>query len=98
MTGFVHVQEPDTPPIQLPEGGHFQPRGAWTDIHEAICNARHLIYIAGWSIYDKITLIRDSNKPMSPSDVPTLGALACSIEGNFNHWVFCDNDSSTQSA
>ncbi|CAL8469780.1 g9322 [Coccomyxa elongata] len=68
-------QEPDTPPIQLPEGGNFQPRGAWTDIHEAICNARHLIYIAGWSIYDRITLIRDSNKPMFPSGVPTLGEL-----------------------
>lgn len=67
------LQEPDTPPIELSGGERFQPRCAWTDIYEAICNARHLIYIAGWSIYDKITLVRDPSKPMFPSEVPTLG-------------------------
>ncbi len=66
-------QELDTPPIQLSEGGSFQPRGAWTDLYEALCSAQHLIYIAGWSVYDKITLIRDPSKPMLPSKIPTLG-------------------------
>lgn len=63
----------DTPPIQLSEGGSFQPRGAWTDLYEAICNAQHLIYIAGWSVYDKIKLIRDPCKPMVESEIPSLG-------------------------
>ena len=57
-------------------------RGAWCDLYEAICNAKHLIYVTGWSIYDKITLVRDPSKPMLPSQWPTLGeathALYCS--------------------
>ena len=48
-------------------------RGAWCDLYEAICNAKHLIYITGWSIYDKITLVRDPAKPMLPIQWPTLG-------------------------
>ncbi|KAK9907703.1 hypothetical protein WJX75_008493 [Coccomyxa subellipsoidea] len=68
-------QDLDTPPIQLSEGGSFQPRGAWTDLYEAICNAQHLIYIAGWSVYDKIKLIRDPCKPMVESEIPSLGEL-----------------------
>ena len=48
-------------------------RSAWGDLYEAICNAKHLIYITGWSIYDKITLVRDPSKPMQPSECPTLG-------------------------
>ena len=48
-------------------------RGAWCDLYEAICEAKHLIYITGWSIYDKITLVRDPAKPMHPSQWPTLG-------------------------
>ena len=50
-------------------------RSAWCDLYEAICNAKHLIYITGWSIYDKITLVRDPSKPMQPSECPTLGGL-----------------------
>lgn len=49
-------------------------RGAWCDIYDAICSAQDLIYITGWSIYDKITLVRDPSKPMLPSQWPTLGA------------------------
>jgi phospholipase D1/2 len=67
------LQEPKTPPIPLPNGGSFQPAGAWSDVYEAVCNAKHLIYITGWSVYDKITLVREPDKPMFPSAVPTLG-------------------------
>ncbi|CAL5229046.1 g12295 [Coccomyxa viridis] len=68
-------QDPSTPPVDLPDGRSFQVRGAWCDIYEAICNAKHMIYITGWSVYDKITLVRDPSKPMLPSQWPTLGEL-----------------------
>lgn len=35
------------------------PRRCWEDIFYAIGNARHLIYIAGWSVNTEITLVRD---------------------------------------
>ena len=69
-------QDPSTPPVDLPDGRSFQVRGAWCDIYEAICNAKHMIYITGWSVYDKITLVRDPTKPMLPSQWPTLGEEA----------------------
>ncbi|CAK0785144.1 hypothetical protein CVIRNUC_008350 [Coccomyxa viridis] len=68
-------QDPSTPPVELPDGRAFHVRGAWCDLYEAICNAKHLIYVTGWSIYDKITLVRDPSKPMLPSQWPTLGEL-----------------------
>ncbi|KAL6615755.1 hypothetical protein ACP70R_038025 [Stipagrostis hirtigluma subsp. patula] len=37
------------------------PHRCWEDIFDAINNARYLIYIAGWSVYTKITLVRDTN-------------------------------------
>ncbi len=60
--------------MDLPGGGAFYVRSAWRDLYKAICNAKHLIYITGWSIYDKITLVRDASKPMQPSKYLTLGA------------------------
>lgn len=65
--------------MDLPDGRSFQVRGAWCDIYEAICNAKHMIYITGWSVYDKITLVRDPAKPMLPSQWPTLGEEAAAI-------------------
>ena len=67
------MQDPSTPPVELPDGRVFHVRGAWCDLYEAICNAKHLIYVTGWSIYDKITLVRDPSKPMFPNQWPTLG-------------------------
>lgn len=41
---------------------------------DAISNAKHLIYITGWSVYTKITLIRDPNR-QKPGGNVTLGEL-----------------------
>ncbi|PPD69471.1 hypothetical protein GOBAR_DD33645 [Gossypium barbadense] len=43
------------------------------DIFTAISNARHLIYIVGWSVYAKMTMIRDL-KRLKHGDL-TLGEL-----------------------
>ncbi|KAE8687668.1 Phospholipase D alpha 1 [Hibiscus syriacus] len=46
----------------------------WEDIFDAICNAKHLIYITGWSVYTEITLVRDPRRP-KPGGDRTLGQL-----------------------
>ncbi|KAG2700123.1 hypothetical protein I3760_07G218500 [Carya illinoinensis] len=55
-------------------GDRFKPRGCWEDIFDAFTNARHLIYIAGWSVYTGITLIRYPREPRQDSNL-TLGDL-----------------------
>ncbi|CAL9059811.1 unnamed protein product [Musa banksii] len=47
---------------------------ARSDIFDAISNAHHLIYMAGWSVHTEITLIRDSKRPKLGGGI-TLGEL-----------------------
>ncbi|KAI3677338.1 hypothetical protein L1987_86963 [Smallanthus sonchifolius] len=54
--------------------GYYEPQRCWEDIFDAISNAKHLIYITGWSVYTKITLIRDPRRP-KPGGNMTLGEL-----------------------
>lgn len=63
------------PPIKLASGRDFEHRCCWEDICEAIVSAQHLIYIAGWSIYTKITLVRDKDKIRDAVFYKTLGEL-----------------------
>ncbi|XP_041016449.1 phospholipase D alpha 1-like [Juglans microcarpa x Juglans regia] len=55
-------------------GDRYKPKGCWEDIFDAITNARHLIYIAGWSVCTGITLIRDPMRPRQDGNL-TLGDL-----------------------
>lgn len=86
-------QDPKTPPVELPDGRSFQVRGAWCDLYEAICEAKHLIYITGWSIYDRITLVRDPAKPTLPSQWPTLGE-----DGSVIRWILPSSTSGVSRA
>ncbi|KAJ6805161.1 phospholipase D alpha 1-like [Iris pallida] len=52
--------------------GRYEPRGCWEDIFEAITNARRFVYIAGWSVYAEVALVRD---PSSTRRSQTLGEL-----------------------
>ncbi|KAM7260475.1 hypothetical protein ACFE04_016216 [Oxalis oulophora] len=67
----AHVADNFNPRIPLSGGKYYEPHKCWEDIFDAISNARHFIYITGWSVYTKITLIRDPRKPNSV----TLGDL-----------------------
>ncbi|XVF34658.1 hypothetical protein REPUB_Repub18cG0077600 [Reevesia pubescens] len=60
--------------IPLAEGKYYEPHRCWEDIFTAISNAKHFIYIAGWSVYAKITMIRDLKRPKPDGDL-TLGEL-----------------------
>jgi phospholipase D1/2 len=46
----------------------------WENLFECILNARHLVYITGWSVYTGIRLIRDP-KCQKPGGEQTLGEL-----------------------
>lgn len=71
----AHVEEHTLPDFKLDNGLLFQHRRCWEDICTAILEAHHLVYIAGWSIYDKIKLMRDINRPIPDGGNLTLGEL-----------------------
>ena len=58
-------QDADTPgnslfsSIVLCDDRAYQAARAWRDIHEAISNARRLIYLTGWSVNAYVMLLRD---------------------------------------
>ncbi|OVA04002.1 C2 calcium-dependent membrane targeting [Macleaya cordata] len=70
----AHVPDNFIPKIPLAGGKYYEPQRCWEDIFDAITNAKHLIYITGWSVYTEITLIRDSRRQKPGGDI-TLGEL-----------------------
>ncbi|KAI0499932.1 hypothetical protein KFK09_018140 [Dendrobium nobile] len=71
----AHVKEMDLQPIQLEEGRVFQQGTCWEDMCHAILEAHRLIYIVGWSIYDKVRLVREQTRPLPAGGKLTLGEL-----------------------
>ena len=63
------------PPIYLANDEVYQPTHCWEDIFEAITNAKHFIYITGWSVYTEITLCRDRQRKVPGDEGLTLGEL-----------------------
>ncbi|KAH6761597.1 phospholipase D alpha 1 [Perilla frutescens var. hirtella] len=70
----AHVPDHFIPRIPLTGGRDYEPHRCWEDVFDAIYNAKHLIYIAGWSVYTEITLVRDTRRPKPGGDL-TLGEL-----------------------
>ncbi|PWA56675.1 phospholipase D alpha 1 precursor [Artemisia annua] len=70
----AHVPDDFIPKIPLAGGKYYEPHRCWEDIFDAITNAKHFIYITGWSVYTEISLIRDSRRPKPGGDV-MLGDL-----------------------
>ncbi|KAK1406642.1 hypothetical protein QVD17_42131 [Tagetes erecta] len=80
----AHVVDGELPEIELDgldeeeERGLcnvYKQRGCWEDICHAILDAHHLVYITGWSVYDKIKLVREPNRPLPNGGDLTLGEL-----------------------
>ncbi|CAM6095005.1 unnamed protein product [Calypogeia fissa] len=72
----AHVEDETLPNIKLDSGKIFQHRNCWEDICTAILEAHHLVYIAGWSIYTQISLMRDTTSKKIPDGGNlTLGEL-----------------------
>ena len=58
-----HVPDHFNPRITLDGVKYYEAQQrCWEDIFDAITNARHLIYISGWSLYTEITSIRDPRR------------------------------------
>lgn len=70
----AHVSDGFIPKIPLSGGKFYEPHRCWEDVFDAITNAKHFIYITGWSVYTEITLIRDERRQKPGGDI-TLGEL-----------------------
>ncbi|KAL3587043.1 hypothetical protein D5086_013910 [Populus alba] len=70
----AHVPDSFSPKIALAAGKFYEAHRCWEDIFDAISDAKHLIYITGWSVYTEITLIRDPNR-RRPGGELKLGEL-----------------------
>ncbi|XP_076948548.1 phospholipase D delta-like isoform X3 [Bidens hawaiensis] len=77
----AHVVDGELPEIELEEedeGGecrYYKQRGCWEDICHAILEAHHLVYVVGWSVYDKVKLVREPNRPLPNGGDLSLGEL-----------------------
>lgn len=70
----AHIPDNFVPKIPLAGGDNYKPHRCWEDVFDAINNAKHLIYITGWSVYTQIALVRDSRRPKPGGDM-MLGEL-----------------------
>jgi phospholipase D1/2 len=71
----AHVYDHTLPNIALDGGLTYVHGRCWEDMCTAINDAQHLIYIAGWSVWDKVALVRDPNRPAIEGGNLTLGEL-----------------------
>ncbi|KAK4267539.1 hypothetical protein QN277_024308 [Acacia crassicarpa] len=70
----AHIPDGFVPDISLAGGEKYAPHRCWEDVFDAITNAKHLIYITGWSVYTDISLVRDKRRPKPGGDM-MLGEL-----------------------
>lgn len=71
----AHVKDGLLPAIRLEGEELFQHRTCWEDICQSILEAHHLVYIAGWSIYEKVKLVREPTRPLPDGFDLSLGEL-----------------------
>ncbi|GLT43631.1 hypothetical protein SLA2020_175680 [Shorea laevis] len=65
----AHVSVNFSPSIRLDGGKNFQTGRCWEDIYNAISDARYFIYIAGWSLYTEIVLVRNETTGIKLGDL-----------------------------
>ncbi|XP_031475859.1 phospholipase D delta [Nymphaea colorata] len=70
----AHVRDGDLPEILL-DGKKYEHGKCWEDICYAILEAHHLIYIVGWSVYDKVRIVREPTRSIPDAGKMTLGEL-----------------------
>ncbi|KAL8167817.1 hypothetical protein V2J09_009316 [Rumex salicifolius] len=70
----VHVEDNFPSNFERWTGLPYRPHRCWIDIYDAINNAEHLIYIAGWSVSHDLQLVRDPENP-NQNTPTTLGNI-----------------------
>eukprot|EP00249_Psilotum_nudum_P022879 c28674_g1_i1 orf=191-2614(+) len=58
----AHMRNGFLPNIFLANNQLYQVSRCWEDVYQAISGAQHFIYIAGWSVFTQITLVRDPER------------------------------------
>eukprot|EP00250_Pteridium_aquilinum_P013457 c21354_g1_i1 orf=457-2922(-) len=71
----AHMCNNFKPAITLSRERNYEASRCWEDIYNALSGAKYIIYIAGWSVYSKITLVRDMERMIQGAQGVTLGAL-----------------------
>ncbi|KAF3334609.1 phospholipase D gamma 1-like protein [Carex littledalei] len=67
----AHVPDNCLPSVWLGNGVEYNHGQCWRDVFDAISGATRLIYIAGWSVFHTVALVRDGGK----GNMVTLGDL-----------------------
>ncbi|KAG1362334.1 Phospholipase D beta 2 [Cocos nucifera] len=57
----AHVPDGCLPDLRLDHGMHYVHGKCWRDIFDSISQARHLVYITGWSVFHTVHLVRDAS-------------------------------------
>jgi len=73
-----HLSEHYRPRIELGHGKErtfYRPPRLWEELYEYFNGAEQFIYIAGWSVNTKITLVRDKERMIPGAEGVTLGEL-----------------------
>eukprot|EP00124_Ichthyophonus_hoferi_P004401 Ihof_evm1s478 gene=Ihof_evmTU1s478 len=68
LYGDAHVPEGRIPSIELAHGEYYEAQTCWKNLYDSIVEAKHFIYMVGWSVFTELTLVREEG-------VPTLGEL-----------------------
>ena len=71
----AHVPESTVQEIELEDGKVFEHANCWEDICHPILEACHLVYVAGWSAYHKVKLVREPTEPLPSGGDLSLGDL-----------------------
>ncbi|MED6193561.1 hypothetical protein PIB30_020705 [Stylosanthes scabra] len=70
----AHVLDSFVPEVVVNRGEKYNPQRCWEEMYDAINEAKHFIYIAGWSLCTQVSLVRDLNRT-HPGRGETLGQL-----------------------
>ncbi|RAL44934.1 hypothetical protein DM860_003693 [Cuscuta australis] len=71
----AHVPDSMLPKISLDDGNVFKQNKCWEDICHAIMEAKHLVYIVGWSVYHRVKLVREPTRTLPSPGEMCLGDL-----------------------
>ncbi|KAG0479485.1 hypothetical protein HPP92_010343 [Vanilla planifolia] len=70
-----HLSNSFHPRIHLDNHKVYHPRRYWEELYVAILEAKHFIYVAGWSVNVNLTLIRDPERMIPRAEGVTIGEL-----------------------
>ncbi|KAF3339129.1 phospholipase D alpha 1-like protein [Carex littledalei] len=70
-----HLSNKFQPDIRLTDGSRYVPPRLWEDLYASINDARHFVYVAGWSVNTQITLVRDPERMIRGAEGITVGEL-----------------------